>query len=201
MRFWEYQLTSPALCLGERLKAGLFRPCDTRTIRYSAITAALRQLFDRQVHAAGYILQDHPPEVRHWVYGPRDRGAGVSKLPITVQYLANVKGRVYVVADGSQPPRQLEFSLGALKSHGFGRCRMQLLREIDPPAVQGWLLTRLPEEVAPLFGVSAIQPRYGYLFRPTSPTDGVYIRSLFEDSLVEGPDCMVKEDAHARTRS
>lgn len=197
MRFWEYRLTSPALCLGERLKAGLFRPCDSRTIRYSAITGALRQIVQGEVHAAGYILQDPPPQVRHWIYGPRDRGAGVSKLPITVQYLANVEGRVYVLANGDRPPPSLEFSLGALKSHGLGRCRMELLGAIDPPTMRGWLLTRLPEEVAPLFGVTPVQPRFGYLFRPTSSTDGVYVRSLFEDSLVEGPACLVKEDAHA----
>lgn len=197
MRFYEYRLTSPALCLGERLKAGLFRPCDTRTIRYSAITGALRQHLPGDIHAAGYILHDPLPQVRHWIYGPRDRGAGVSKLPITIQYLANVEGRVYVVAYEGQPPRQLELSLGALKSHGLGRCQLELLGEVDPPTVQGRLLTRLPEDVAPLFGVSAIQPRYGYLFRPTSPTDGVYIRSLFEDSLVEGPACLVKEESDA----
>jgi len=197
MRFYEYRLTSPALCLGERLKAGLFRPCDTRTIRYSAITGALRQHLPGEVHAAGYILQDPPPHVRHWVYGPRDRGAGVSKLPITVQYLANVEARAYVISNGAEPPQRLEFSLGALKSHGLGRCQMELLGTVEPATVQGWLLTRLPEDVAPLFGLSAIQPRYGYLFRPTSPTDGIYVRSLFEDSRVEGPACLVKEDSDA----
>lgn len=197
MRFYAYRLTSPALCLGERLKAGLFRPCDTRTIRYSAITGALRQHLRGDVHAAGYIPQDPPPQVRYWVYAPRDRGAGVSKIPITVQYLANVEGRVYVLMNGERPPPTLEFSLGALKSHGLGRCLMELLGEIDPPTVRGLLLTRLPEEVAPLFGVSPVQPRYGYLFRPTSPTEGVYVRSLFEDSLVEGPACLVKEDSDA----
>lgn len=197
MRFYEYRLTSPALCLGERLKAGLFRPCDTRTIRYSAITGALRQLLPGEVHAAGYVLQEPAPEVRHWVYGPRDRGTGVSKLPITVQYLANVEARVHVLANGNRPPGELELSLGALKSHGLGRCRMELLGYIDSPIARGWLWTRLPEDVAPLFGVTPVQPRYGYLFRPTSPTDGVYVRSLFEDSLVDGPDCLVKEDRHA----
>lgn len=197
MRFHEYRLTSTALCLGERLKAGLFRPCDTRTIRYSAITGALRQYLMGEVHAAGYILQDPLPQVRHWVYAPRDRGAGVSKLPITVQYLANVEGRVYVIPDGAEPLRQLEFSLGALKSHGLGRCHMELLGTVEPPTVRGELLTRLPEDVAPLFGVKAIQPRYGYLFRPTSATDGVYIRSLFEDSLVEGPACLVQGESNA----
>jgi hypothetical protein len=197
MRFYEYRLVSHALCLGERLKAGLFRPCDTRTIRYSAITGALRQLLSGAVHAAGYILQDPPPAVRHWVYAPRDRGAGVSKLPITVQYLANVEGRVYLIADDIVPPPRLEFSLGALKSYGLGRCLMELLGEIEPPTIRGLLLTRLPADVAPLFSITALQPRYGYLFRPTSTTDGVYVRSLFEDSFVAGPACLVKEDAYA----
>jgi hypothetical protein len=197
MRLWEYSLTAPSLCLGERLKAGLFRPCDTRTIRYSAITGALRQLLPGEVHAAGYILQEPSPTACYWVYGPRDRGVGVSKLPITVQFLANVEGRVYLVANNTEPPRWLEFSLGALKSYGFGRCRMELLAQVEPPIVRGRLLTRLPEDVAPLFSVASIQPRYGYLFRPTSSTDGIYVRSLFEDSLVEGPSSLVKEDVHA----
>lgn len=196
MRFWDYRLTSPALCLGERLKAGLFRPCDTRTIRYSAITGALRQMLAWEVHAAGYITQ-RPPTTRYWVYGPRDRAAGVSKVPLTVQYLANVEGRVYVVPGDAAPPAALEFSLGALKSHGLGRCRMELLGEVDAPLTRGSLLTRLPEDVARLFDVVAEEPRYGYLFRPTSPTDGVYVRSLFEGSLVTGPACLVKEDGGA----
>ncbi len=198
MKFYEYKLSSRALCLGERLKAGLFRPSDTRTIRYSAITGALRQFLPGEVHAAGYFLRE--PEVKYWVYGPRDRGTGVSKLPITVLYLANADGRVYLLADGLSPPERLEFSLGALKSHGLGRCRMDRIGVVESPSARGRLLTRLPEEVAPLFGVTAVQPRYGYLFRPASPTHGVYIRSLFEDSLVEGPACLVQEaeeESHA----
>lgn len=196
MRLYEYRLSSPALCLGDRLKAGLFRPCDTRTIRYSAITGALRQLLPGEVHAAGYILSD-PPDVRLWVYAPRDRGAGISKLPITVQYLANVVGQIYLIPGDTAPPASLEFSMGALKSHGFGRCQMTLLGLVEPPRVRGRLRTRLPEDVASLFEVSPVQPRYGYLFRPTSATDGVYVRSLFEGSLVEGPECLVKEEQRA----
>ncbi len=197
MRLWEYRLTSRALCLGERVRAGLFRPCDTRTIRYSAITGAMRQILPGEVHAAGYVVQKPMPEVRYWTYGPRDRGAGASKLPVTVQYLANVEGRVYVMVNDGDALRSLEFSLGALKSHGFGRCRMEFLGPADTTIIRGRLLTRLPEDVTQLFGVSPISPRYGYLFRPTSPTDGVYVRSLFEDSLVEGPACLVKENADA----
>lgn len=195
MPFIEYRLTSPALCLGERLKAGLFRPCDTRTIRYSAITGALRQWLGGEVHAAGYFTQ--PPMIRYWVYAPRDRGTGVSKLPITVQYLAGVEGRVYLTPAVSDIPRSLEFSMGALKSHGFGRCRLDLLGVVDSPTVRGSLRTRLPEDIAPVFGVAAVQPRYGYLFRPTSATEGVYVRSLFEDSLVDGPACLVMEGKDA----
>lgn len=196
MPFYEYRLTSPALCLGERVKAGLFRPCDTRTIRYSAITGALRQVLPGSVHAAGYLVQEQP-NVQYWVYGPQDRGVGVSKLPITVQYLTNVEARVYVVAQGGlAAPPVLQFSMGALKSHGFGRCRMELLGLVDPATVPGRLQTRLPEDLAQdVFGVSASQPRYGYLFRPTSVTEGVYVRSLFEDSIVVGPACLVKEGA------
>lgn len=194
MQFYEYRLTSPALCLGERLKAGQFRPCDTRTVRYSAITGALRERFSAPdlVHAAGYMVED-AAAVRYWTYSPQDRGSGVSKLPLTVQYLAHAEARIYLVANGLAAPQSLEFSLGALKSQGFGRCRMELLGVVGPPTVRGLLRTRLPEDRAELFAVSAVQPRYGYLFRPTSRTDGIYVRSLFEDSFVEGPACLVKE--------
>lgn len=198
MEFWEYRLTSPALCLGERVKAGLFRPCDTRTIRYSAITGALRQLLDGKIHATGYFVPiGSPRHVHLWMYGPRDRAEGVSKLPLTIEYLANVEGRVYLLPGEVQPPGWLEFSLGALKSQGFGRCRMELLGAVDSPEVTGQLLTRIPEDTARVFGVAAQQPRYGYLFRPTSATTGVYIRSLFEDSRVRGPACLVKEEVDA----
>jgi hypothetical protein len=33
--FWEYELTAPALCLGERMKKGTYRASLERTIPYS----------------------------------------------------------------------------------------------------------------------------------------------------------------------
>lgn len=60
----------------------------------------------------------------------------------------------------------------------------------------GVLKTRIPEEKADLFGidnVDVIKPHYGYLFKPTSINDGIYVRALFEGSLVKGYHFLLKE--------
>ena len=59
MRFIEFDLYSDALCMGERVKGGLFRPC-AKTIRYSQISGALRKKFgENEIHAAGYLVEEN----------------------------------------------------------------------------------------------------------------------------------------------
>jgi hypothetical protein len=199
MRFWEYELTAPTLCLGERIRGGLWRPCDAATLRYSTITGALRSLIGGELHAAGYLVQDGAHNrVQHLVYGPQDHAAGVSKLPLTVEYVADALGLVYVLDNGAALAEHLTLSMGALKSQGFGRCTLERRGLVDARTARGALRTRLPLRLLETFGVQRTDTvTYGYLFRPTSPTDGVYELALFEGSVVEGPDCLVEEDGDA----
>lgn len=193
-KFWKYRLSSHVLCIGERLKKGLIRPC-VKTIPYSTITGALRQEvllvsnWDDKGHAFGCI--DQYKEII-LVGSPRDVFSGVSILPLTTQALTEVRGRVYILYDENTEkllPR-LEFSMGALKSKGFGK--VSLIRVGDAPIdsgepLIGYLNTRIPMALIDVFGIRHIKkPVYGYLFKPTSDTKGVWVNSLFEGSIVEG---------------
>ncbi|MEM4408272.1 MAG: hypothetical protein QXI19_05970 [Candidatus Caldarchaeum sp.] len=203
-RLWEYRLTADILCIGERIKKGIVRPC-VKTIPYSTITGALRQevlgipSWEKRGHAVGCI--DRWEEVTI-VGGPRDTVTGIAKIPLTVRALSNVLARVYIVYDESTKglPAELSFSMGALKSKGFGfvyltrACKVP----IEPQEVQaGYLQTRIPDNsnLLKLFGIEEVKkPVYGYLFKPTSETDGVWVRSLFEGSIVKGPSFLVKRE-------
>ena len=77
-----------------------------------------------------------------------------------------------------------------MKSKGFGHCRLRLVEVVgfSDPRI-GKLAMRIPQEdeVKNAFGIRKVTlPIYGYLFRPTSTTGGVYVRSLFEGSEVVG---------------
>jgi len=201
MEFLEYELTSPLLCMGETLKGSMFRACDTETIRYSVITGALRAYFGIQdIHAAGYLIKrnDHnKPD--YLVYSPQDHVTGASKVPITVQFLRDALGVVYVRKGPFSLPAEMEISMGALKSRGFGRCKLILKRVVEG-RIQGQprsLRTRIPLDLRGEFDIrKVVRPRYGYLFRPISATAGVYVLSLFEGSHVIGPDILVEEVRH-----
>ena len=197
MPFWEYELRAETLCLGQRMKGGLFRPCDMRAIRYSAVTGALRSLFGgTDLHAAGYF-DDQEPEhnrVEYLTYSPRDDTTGVSKLPLTIQFLADVLGCVIVKAQQALP-EVFEISMGALKSQGLGRCQFRLIGPAVMEQGRGALRTRLPvHHTADLEIQKVVAPVYGYLFEPTSPVSGEYVLSLFEGSTVYGPLCLVEEE-------
>ncbi len=119
-----------------------------------------------------------------------------------------------IVQDASKG--DIYFWMGGLKSKGFGKCKLSFKGSIDVGAdvKEGVLNTRLPvlklgipgfeagkEEVKKLveqgeptkflqeiFGIKRVKTaNLGYLFEPTSETDGKYVLSLFEGSIVEAP--------------
>jgi len=227
MKFIEYALTSEMLCIGERIKKGQFRPTVT-TIPYSQITGALKAAFgDKNIHAVGHFLFDNDEHafrrnhVQILTYSPRDRALETSILPLYIEYLADVEGKVYIAetvdaTDIFKSDKTISIYMGAFKSKGFGRCELQKGKEIgddDQVVGEGMLNTRIPiakvEEIKAKgdkfhkdlidngattdflkenFGIERVKKaRYGYLFEPTSATSGVYVLSLFEDSVIKGP--------------
>ena len=192
MEFIEYELKSDMLCMGERIKKGQFRPTVT-TIPYTQITGALKAIFgDKEIHAVGH-LENY--EKNYLTYSPRDRTLNTSKLPLYIEFLTNVQGRVYILIEDFPDEDEIEITMGALKSKGFGRCVLRRIGNIDELGImRGTLNTRIPEELKDIFVIKKIiKPRYGYLFKPTSETSGVYVLSLFEGSEVVGPRFLLEK--------
>lgn len=198
MEFIKYILTSDMLCMGERIKKGTFRP-TIRTIPYSQITGALKAVFgEREIHAVGHLTKNGKHnKVDYLTYSPRDRELGTSKLPLTVEFLTDVFGTAYVLKteDTEDFPEEFEIRMGAMKSRGFGLCTLKKSNEVNNfTTKKGVLNTRIPEEHLDKFGIrNVIKPVYGYLFKPTSSTTGVYVRSLFEGSEIAGPEFLLEE--------
>lgn len=199
MRFIEFDLYSDALCMGERVKGGLFRPC-AKTIRYSQISGALRRKFgENEIHAVGYLVEGNGyNKVDYLIYSPRDKARAISKVPLQIEFLTNVCGKVYVLENeftANNLPEKFDIFMGALTSKGFGLCKLAKRRIIeDKPVVLGALRTRIPLNKLDIFGIeerNIKRPVYGYLFEPTSPTSGVYVLSLFEESEVVAPEFLI----------
>lgn len=202
MSFLEYQLKSEAMCLGERIKKGTYRPTVT-TIPYSQITGALRAFFGRQnIHAAGCIL--NYTQKGYLTFSPKDNVTGTSKLPVTTEVLVNVDGKVFIVKneDTVDFPHDFSLMIGALRTRGLGVAQLTKIKEIKMIhkgkfLKHGILNTRIPlehlDKFEIIFDEKRMTPVYGYLFKPTSISSGDYVLSLFEGSEVWGPEFFLKE--------
>lgn len=193
MAFLEYELIADALYLGERPKGEIFKPC-IGTIPFSQISGALNRAFGRQdFKAAGYLVPEgHYNQVRYLTYSPRDRVANLSKVPLQVEFLSEVLSRILILDNDAAKilPELFSLPLGGLRSRGFGSCRLTLKQRLSEwKPVKGTLLTRIPMSELHLFDIrNILAPKYGYLFKPEPGTfTGVYVKSLFENSLVVGP--------------
>lgn len=200
MRFIEFDLSSDALCMGERTKGGLFRPCDKKTIRYSQISGALRKKFgSAEIHAAGYLVEGNGyNKTDYFIYSPRDKARAISKVPLQIELLTNVHGKVYVLENEftvKNLPDKFDLFMGALISKGLGLCTLTKRKFAeDKPVALGTLKTRIPLNKLYIFGIEESNiknPVYGYLFEPTSLTSGVYVKSLFEGSEVVAPEFLI----------
>lgn len=206
MDFLIYELTAEALHLGERAKGNILKPC-LHTIPFSAITGALSRVFGTSpengsawggIKAVGFLAEGvGRNRVETLTYSPRDRVAGISKIPLQVEFLADVLATVLVVGDGEavKLPNTFQIVLGGMRSHGFGTAELRFKeRGAAGNPRPGLLRVRLPEEEAETFGiVKVVMPIYGYLFRPAPGTQsGVYVRSLFEGSRVVAPELLLE---------
>jgi hypothetical protein len=213
MIFKEYRLTADLLCIGERLKGGRYKP-SAETLRYSQLVGALkRTLGVTDVHAVGHLIK---PTKQYLSYNLTDRYAGGAKLPLKVELLTDVEGKVYIFQGVSQIPDEFELDLGGMLSKGIGRCRLKYTKTYDSERTKklvGPLNTRIPirsespkemEELknqggttsflSKIFGVQAVKtPVFGYLFKPENEYTGHYELALFEKSKIQGPDFLIGE--------
>ncbi len=201
LNFLHYQISTSAIAIGERVKGGTFRPC-IENIPTSTLKGGFKEYFGSLNISAIGFFRIGTFEKDIFTYAPFDAITGTAKLPIFLEYLkpaqsnAAVLGDVYLLkheaAENIPRNKQTEIFLGALKSKGFGRCKLSFIDEIKPEVVRGYLNGRLLEDECQSFGINRIiKPCYGYLFYPTSRIGGIYKRALFEGSIVEGPAFLI----------
>jgi hypothetical protein len=199
-----FELETQAIAIGERIKGGTFRPC-IESIPTSTLRGSFRDHFGLANALAIGFFRDGTYQKDIFTYAPFDTFLGTSKLPISLEYLkpANeikaITADIYLVKNGTAESlikvAPTEISIGALKSKGFGRCELRYIREAKLDLKVGYLKGRLLEEECSAFGITkVIKPCYGYLFYPTSKVGGVYKRALFEGSIIEGPEILIKEE-------
>lgn len=199
--FLKYKLRAETLCFGERIRGGLFRPC-AKFFRYSTLIGALKSQFGNadNIHAIGRFVQGNHEanNLKIFSFAPHDRTINISTIPLEIEYLSNVNAEIYIFKNDftASWPKNFTLSMGAMKSKGFGRCNFEYIEDIacDKPQ-PGCLAVRIPEDefVKEAFGIRKIvSPIYGYLFRPTSDSSGVYVRSLFEGSQIVAYDILLR---------
>jgi len=206
--FYLYELTAETLCLGERIRAGVFRPC-LRVFTSTALAGALKARFphpNRSIHCVarfrGGIDRDGFNVPNLLTFSPRDRAIDSSTIPLEIEFLSNVRAEACLAKNDLTRtwPAEFDLYLGAMKSKGFGHCRLRRIDEIPLPSPQrGRLICRIPDtdDLKNIFGIrNVIAPVYGYLFQPERGGTGHYARALFEDTLLEAyPFLLRKEHA------
>jgi hypothetical protein len=202
--FLHFELKAKALAIGERIKGGTFRPC-IETIPTSTLKGSFKDFFGLEDVLAIGFFREGTYRKDIFIYAPFDAFLGTAKLPISLEYLKPANGKKVVEADiyivKNKAVELLvknvptEIYLGALKSKDFGRCELRYIGEIRTNLKIGYLKGRLLEDEYSAFGIiKVIKPCYGYLFYPTSKVSGFYKRSLFEGSIIEGPEILIKEE-------
>lgn len=197
MDFKEYLLTADAVYLGERPKGEIFKPC-IKTIPFSQITWALNYRFSREdFKAIGFLVEKPGANLDSYLtYSPRERVAGFSKVPLQVHFLSKVVAKIFILNNIASKDLEKEFNIimGGMRSRGFGNCSLTYNRDLSSwKNIKGKLRTRLPISELPFFKiVQTIMPIYGYLWQPEPKTmTGCYIKSLFEGSIIEGPEFFI----------
>jgi hypothetical protein len=211
--FWQYKLETcwedehgyhdEMLCIGERIKKGTFRPCLREAVPFSSAVGAVREalglLYSVDLFAAGYISNPKcsPPGVEYVTLAPSDAATGGVKppAPLTIEALRGVEGLLFIEISSDEVRKALEeagqsflITMGAMKSTGFGRCRLtRVYEDIPMEVVKGRLRTRVPEKHEKRFGIDVVHKhKYGFLFERLNDKTGIYVKSLFEGSIVEG---------------
>ena len=216
-KFVKIIFSAECLYLGERIKKGTFKPSispqgkrykqggvltGVLPVPYSTITGAFRSLLgeESEIHALGKMTKY---KVEYMSIAPYDSALIAAKLPITVEYLSDVEGEVYVKKTDNLPSLQSVesgFAIGGMKSKGFGACKVVSIKEFEPKIIEqeGRFLSRIyyDDEIMGHFGIhreNILKEYWGYLFRKTSEFNGYYQKSLFEQSRIRnGYDFLVE---------
>lgn len=118
-------------------------------------------------------------------------------MPIETEYLAPRNGAVcaslYLLWDERfgflKDIKHLPVVMGAWRYKGFGRGTLSFCNSFEPRIIALELKSRVTERAAKALGICRIlAPVYGYLFESTGVAAGQWARSLFEGSIVEGPE-------------
>ncbi len=202
--FLHFEIETQAIAIGERIKGGTFRPC-LETIPTSTLRGSFKDYFGlTDVLAIGYF-RENTYQRDIFTYAQVDTFLGTAKLPISMEYLKPADGTraveadIYLVKNKTAESLVImyptEISMGALKSKGFGRCKLTYRGEANPNSKLGYLKGCLLEDECKAFGIKrVIMPCYGYLFYPTSEISGVYKRGLFQGSIIEGPEILIGKE-------
>ena len=195
MHVIQYNLTSECLCIGERVKGGVYKP-SAKTIPYSQIRGAIERKLGLTVHAVGVI--DSIEGTDHLTIGPKDRSTDIVRLPIKAMYLKGVKGRIFIINENNISNKlgnDITLYMGGLRMKGFGECFLSNKREFEVKEEgfeDGILNTRIPIDVAGVFGITVLKEKLGYLFEPEDEETGKYVLSYFEGSKIKGPEFLLE---------
>jgi len=185
-----YRVTAELLCLGDRVRGSIFRP-SLEVLPATTLEGALRSKFprpDRCVHPIGRILRARKEAL---VYSPRDRVAGVSKVPIQTELLTDLEAEVYVRLNDwtLKFPERFGMRVGAMRAQGCGWTEWEVVEDevLAGQPVPGRLYSRVPDsdKWKEAFGIkNVIAARVGYLPIPERGARTFYQRALFEGSAV-----------------
>ncbi len=201
LKLLEIHLEIDSIIIGERVKGGVFRPCQ-EIIPSSTIEGALKHYFGIKVPAVG-IIEKQTYQKGEFTYSIKDKFLNISKMPIFTEYLrpktkeGKIGASIYIPYNkGEELQNEMQdtgFQMGALKSKSFGKCKVENIETKEFEIKQGILAVKLFEDECKDFGIKVISPLYGYLFKPdTYYISGVYKRVLFPKSLVEAPEILLK---------
>jgi hypothetical protein len=198
MKLFKLDAELDSVIIGERIKGGIYRPC-LETIPSSTIKGAFKSTLGIDVKGAGFFRKD-TYEIREITYSIQDRYLGVAKIPITASCLypktGKIEAEIYIALEDSiriDVFKSLKFSIGALKSKGFGRAEVKNVEDVNCDIRQGILKVRVLIEDASALHIEPISAVYGYLFNPENLVSGVYKKALFEGSLVKAPEVFLEE--------
>jgi hypothetical protein len=196
MKIAQFEADFASLIIGERFKRAVYRPCID-SIPSSTIAGFFRENLGVQDAVGIGRIDSASYQRRHVVASLFDNALDGVSMPIETECLVPRNGTVRASLfllwhddlDFLKTVKDLPIAMGAWRNKGFGRGTLSFHGLVDFRVTAVELRTRLTERAASALGIRrVVAPVYGYLFEPTGTAIGRWVRSLFEGSVVEGPD-------------